>query len=249
MSDLNAVCFRMQKDINERKSIILVCRCRIEYWGRSRSVVGLGDRLVLVKPDSTLIVHSLSGFKPLNWMSSPADIVAELEGNLIVVHSQRTVSPYEEMRIAVESVHDYRSYHGLEDREELELTHTERDMQDYLVKNPHLIDENFRLKSTGYRSPLGFFDIYGRIGERYAVVELKSERAGLPAVLQLKRYRDWLSGHLKDVVVGMLMAPSITPNALSLMRREKLTYRKFSLRQIKRPARQAKGTLGAWIYD
>lgn len=248
MSDLNLACFKLHEDINERKAIVMVCRCRIEYWGRGRSVVGLGDRVILVKPDSTLIVHSLSGFKPLNWMSPPADTVAEVDGGLLVVHSQRTVKPYEEMRIAVERVHDYRSYGGLEDREELELTHTERDMQDYLVKNPHLVDEKFSLKSTGYRSPLGFFDLYGRIGDMYTVVELKSERAGLPAVLQLKRYRDWLENHLKEAVCGILMAPSVTPNALSLLRREKLVYKSFSLRQIKHPRRQ-KRTLEEWLHD
>jgi len=228
--------------------ILLVCRCGIEYWGRSRSIVGSGDRVVLIKPDSTLIVHSLSGFKPLNWMSPPADTVAEVENDVLRIYSQRTSKPYEEMKIKVEEVHDYRSYDGLEDKKKIELTHTERDMQDYIAKNPHLIADGFQVKSTEYRSPLGLFDIYGKAGGKYAVVELKSERAGLPAALQLKRYRDWLQSHLRGEVDGILMSPSITPNALVLLRKEKLIYRKPPLRQIKRPVSSGGKTLEEWCH-
>jgi len=75
---------------------------------------------------------------------------------------------------------------------------------------------------------------------------LKSERAGLPAALQLKRYRDWLEKHLKEEVIGMLIAPSITPNALVLLRKEKLIYKEFKLKDIKRHKSMGK-TLEEWI--
>jgi len=247
MPDLSSLCFRLQEDVNQRKMVVLVCRCSIEYWGRSRSVVGEGDRVVLVKPDSTIIVHSLSGFKPLNWMSPPTDTVVKYENGVLHVHSQRTVKPYEEMKIQLYKVHDYRSYDSLEDINRLELTHNERDMQNFLVMHPELVDEGFTLKSTGYRSPLGFFDLYGKIGGSYAVIELKSERAGLPAALQLKRYRDWLSSHLKEDVTGMLMAPSITPNALILLRKEKLMYKRFSMKNVQHPKRSKGRTLEDWF--
>ena len=52
------------------------------------------------------------------------------------------------MKVTIEKVHDFRHYKSLEDSERQELTHNERDMQDYLVKNPHLVDVNFSLKST-----------------------------------------------------------------------------------------------------
>jgi|GEM_PF-856306 len=246
MPDLTSTCFKLQDDINNSKTVVLVCSCSIEYWGRSRSVVGVGDRVILIKPDTTIIVHSLSGFKPLNWMSPPTDTIAEQKDGILQIHSQRTVKPYEEMKISIEKIHAYHSYSNLEDNKRLELTHTERDMQDYLTKNLHLVDENFALKSVGYRSPLGFFDLYGKINDRYVVVELKSERAGLPAALQLKRYRDWLEKHLKEEVIGMLIAPSITPNALVLLRKDKLVYKEFSLKQIKHTKR-SKRTLEEWL--
>ena len=246
MPDNAATCRTLQEDVAAARTIVLACRCTVEYWGRSRSIAGTGDRIILLKPDTTLIVHSLTGFKPLNWMSPPTDTTAENESGMLLVHSQRTVAPYEEIKIKVEKLYDYRSYASLEDTTKLELTHNERDMQDYLVKNPQLIDENLTVKSTGYRSPLGFFDIYGKIGEKYAIIELKSQRAGLPASLQLKRYRDWLEKHLGEEVIAMLVAPSITPNALVLLRKEKLVYKSFNPKKIQHAVRKKGKTLEEW---
>jgi len=237
---------RFNEDFSSRRFTSMVLSCSIEYWGRSRSVIGLGDRLVFVKPDTTLIVHSVSGFKPVNWMSSPTDTIAELVDGEILIHSQRTKKPFEEMKIKVEKVVDYRTYDGLTDKEQLELTHTEADMRDYLARRHHLIHADFVLKSKEYKSPLGFFDLYGKVGDTYTVVELKSERAGLPAALQIKRYRDWLTEHLREEVGGILMAPSIAPNALRIIRKERIEFKKFDIKKIKLP-KKTKHTLERWI--
>lgn len=223
---------RCNADLRLRHAIVLVARCTIEYWGRSRSVVGEGDRIILVKPDSTLIVHAPRGFKPLNWMSAPADTVAQAEDDVLVIASQRTKKPFEEMRIEIRHVHGYHRYPGLHDAQDIEVRHTERDMQDYLACHPELVDPAFRLTATEYHSPLGFIDLYGKLGERYCVVELKVERAGLPAALQVKRYRDWLAREMRQDVEAILIAPAITPNALQILKKEKIAFKKFSIKKI-----------------
>lgn len=245
MSETSSFAGRLNQAIQERKLVIALLKCGIEYWGRSRSVVGEGDRLIIIKPDTTLMVHSTSGFKPLNWMSSPTDTTAESADGKLVVHSQRTRKPFEEIKITVSEVLDYREYDGLVDRECITVTHNEKDMRDYLAKNPSKVDPDFKLKSVEYKSPLGFFDLYGKIRGTYAVVELKSERAGLPAALQVIRYRNWLRSHLKEEVAGLLMAPSATPNALALLRRENILFKKFDVRKVKTSRR--KNTLHKWI--
>jgi len=237
---------RIQADLAEHKFQIIVCRCEIEYWGRSRSVVGEGDRVVIIKSDSTIIVHSPCGFKPLNWMSSPTDSTVEIVDGNLLLHSQRTRKPFEEIKIVISKVYDYKSYDGLVDKKSITVTHNERDMQDYLAKHPAEVDPDFKLKSREHRTPLGFLDLYGKIGEAYTVVELKSERAGLPAALQVVRYRDWLQTHLKQDVRGILIAPSITPNALTLVRKEKVEFKKFNIRKITRKV-VPKHTLDKWL--
>ncbi len=236
-------CNKINSDLAERKLIHLICDCSIEYSGRSKSNIGSGHRILIIKPDSTVLIHSVTGFKPVNWMRAPTETVAECNDNL-VLRSQRTKKPFEDMQITVEEVIDYRTYSNLQDKQKLDLSHTERDLQDYLARNPELVHPEFRLKTTEYQSPLGFFDLYGRIGETYVVVELKVERAGLPAALQIKRYRDWLAEHV-DKAQGILVAPSITPNALILLRKEKIDFRKIKIQDLSIKKRKKK-TLEEW---
>jgi RecB family endonuclease NucS len=232
-------------DLDDGKTILLVSNCSIEYWGRSRSVIGCGDRIILLKPDSTLIIHSLSGFKPVNWMSAPTDTSAELVDGKVVLFSQRTTKPYEEIRITVESLQGYQSFLGLSDREKLSVTHTEHDMRDYLAAHPLEVDPGFRLKSVEYKTPMGLIDLYGKVSDKYCVVELKSERAGLPAVLQLKRYRDWLREHLRQDVVAILMAPGVAANPLAFMKKEGMVFRKFNVHKLNLDKK--KQTLDRWL--
>ncbi len=236
---------QLTDDLGEHKSIILICRCAIEYWGRSRSVIGSGDRIILLKSDSTLIVHSPGGFKPVNWMSSPTDTSVSSEDGKVLIFSQRTVKPFEEIRITIEEVIDYRAYPALSDDKKLDLTHTEHDMRDYLAEHPAEVDDGFRLKSVEYKTPLGLFDLYGKIGDRYCVVELKSVKAGLPAVLQLKRYRDFMREHLRQDVVAILMAPSISKNPEQLMKKEGMLYKKFNIHKLE--IKKKNNTLDKWI--
>jgi len=236
---------RFNADLDEGKAIFLVCSCSVEYWGRSRSVIGSGDRIILFKPDSTLIVHSPTGFKPVNWMSAPTDTSADLIDDKVVLYSQRTAKPYEEIKIKVDKVHGYESYESLKDGEKLTVTHTEHDMRDWLASHPGEVDPGFRLKEVEYKTTVGLLDLYGKIGEKYCVVELKAVTAGLPAVLQLKRYRDWLQDELRQDVVGILMAPSVAKNPLSLMKKEGLTYKKFNVHKLK--IETSRHTLHNWL--
>ena len=235
---------RINQDIEEKKIIFILCSCTIEYHGRSRSNIGLGHRMITIKQDSTVLVHSVTGFKPVNWMNAPTETVAE-PGADLVLYSQRTKKPFEEMRVTIKDILDYRSYKSLRDDERLELTHTEKDLQEHLAKNPSLVHPDFRLISTEHQSPLGFFDLYGKIGETYVVVELKAERAGLPAALQIKRYTEWLTEYI-GAARGILIAPGITPNALALLKKDGIEFKKMNGAHLKIRHSKEK-TLKEWL--
>ncbi len=246
--EINDYKTRLEDDLNEHKTVLIVCKCSIEYWGRSRSIIGLGDRLIIIKPDTTLIIHSPTGFKPVNWMSAPTDTSISEDDNKLLIFSQRTKSPYEEMRITIEKIIDYTAYLGLRDSEKLDLIHTEKDMKDYLVEHLHHIHPDFKLKSIEYRSPLGFFDLYGKIDGVPTVVELKADKAGLPAALQIKRYKEWLESHVKKEVRAILVSPSITPNTLSLLKKDRIEHKKFNIKKIQRKSGQG-NTLEKWMDE
>jgi len=51
---------------------LVIARCSVDYAGRLSAHLPLATRLLLVKADGSVLVHSDGGsYKPLNWMSPP----------------------------------------------------------------------------------------------------------------------------------------------------------------------------------
>jgi len=54
---------------------LVVAKCSVDYAGRLSAHLPLATRLLLVKADGSVLVHSDSlSYKPLNWMSPPCTI-------------------------------------------------------------------------------------------------------------------------------------------------------------------------------
>src|SRR5690554_5751747 len=51
---------------------LLIARCSARYTGRLSAHLPLATRLIVVKADGSVLLHSDGGsYKPLNWMSPP----------------------------------------------------------------------------------------------------------------------------------------------------------------------------------
>ena len=51
---------------------LVIARCSVDYEGRLQAHLPLATRLLMVKADGSVLVHSDGGsYKPLNWMSPP----------------------------------------------------------------------------------------------------------------------------------------------------------------------------------
>ena len=58
---------------------LVIATCSVDYDGRLTAHLPLATRLLLVKADGSVLVHSDGGsYKPLNWMSPPC-AMAEVE--------------------------------------------------------------------------------------------------------------------------------------------------------------------------
>ena len=56
---------------------LVIARCSVDYVGRLTAHLPLATRLLLVKADGSVLVHSDGGsYKPLNWMSPPCTLAA-----------------------------------------------------------------------------------------------------------------------------------------------------------------------------
>jgi RecB family endonuclease NucS len=90
-------------------------------------------------------------------------------------------------------------------------------MRNMVFQNPELIEEGFRPTAREYSVTTGFIDILGKDKDgNLMVLELKSRRAGVNAVKQLKKYFEDFKDHKKSVR-GILVAPSVTDDALLLL--------------------------------
>ena len=54
---------------------LVIARCSVDYVGRLTAHLPSALRLLIVKADGSVLVHSDGGsYKPLNWMSPPCKL-------------------------------------------------------------------------------------------------------------------------------------------------------------------------------
>jgi len=200
-------------------------RCTVDYDGRAASTLGLGRRLLVLKPDGTALVHTDEQQQPVNWQPPGSEHHAAVRDGRLRVRSVRS-SPDETLLVAFESVEQL-SAMAVSGRRDLSLTGSEADLREFLLDTPAAIEAGFEPLATERPTDAGPIDIFGRDSEgRPVVVELKRRRVGPSAVGQLQRYVaaiDRETGESADVR-GILVAPSVTDRAASLLADDGLAF-------------------------
>ncbi|SHK78015.1 hypothetical protein SAMN05444342_2156 [Haladaptatus paucihalophilus DX253] len=205
--------------------VTLFGRCTVDYDGRAESYLGPGDRLVVLKPDGTTLVHTEEGQKPVNWQPPGGTLDAELVGDRLRVGSQRT-SPSESLEVEFERLTQVSAF-DVTDATELSLDGTEEDLRQRILDDPDLVEAGFTPLATERQTAAGAIDIYGTDAEGTTmVVELKRRRVGPDAVGQLRRYVDALRRdlHAEAEIRGVLVAPSVTERARNMLAESGLEF-------------------------
>ena len=190
---------------------LVVARCSVDYVGRLTAHLPLATRLLMVKSDGSVLVHSDGGsYKPLNWMSPPCTLV---EGDL-----QWTVTNKagEQLVITIESI-EHDSAHDLGVDPGLVKDGVEAHLQRLLAEQIHTLGEGYRLVRREFPTPIGPVDIMARDPAGIAVaVEIK-RRGEIDGVEQLTRYLELLNRDpLLAPVRGVFAAQEIKPQARTL---------------------------------
>jgi len=199
--------------------------CRVDYDGRAASTLGTGDRLLVLKPDGTALVHTDEGQKPVNWQPPGCAHEVSVEDGAVLVESHRE-TPEERLRVAFDRVTHVAAFDPT-DQTELSLDGTEQDLRERILDDPSLVESGFEPRATERETAAGAVDIYGEDEAGNAVVvELKRRRVGPDAVSQLNRYVDALGRelHAESTVRGILVAPSVTDRAEQLLDRRGLEF-------------------------
>jgi RecB family endonuclease NucS len=218
----------LESGISKKYIIVMFCNCEVEYEGRAKSFLAEGDRMVVIKHDSTLLVHKPDGRSPVNWMPPGTNVLPVLDKNVLTLKCSN-IKPVENMNINVFEAYSITSA-PLVDTEQLKLVGTEKDMSDMIYANPSLISEDFTPLSREEQTSYGFLDVFGHDGNgTFIIVECKRYTAGLDSVTQLRRYVEKVkkSKGVKEVK-GVIAAPNISSNALKMLKDWGFEYKNVS---------------------
>ena len=189
----------------------MIARCQVDYAGRLTAHLPMATRLLLVKADGSVSVHSDDrAYKPLNWMSPPCWLT-EVHGTWTVANKAG-----EKLVITLEEVlHD--SAHELGAEPGLVKDGVEAHLQELLAEHITTLGDGYSLIRREYMTAIGPVDILCRDGSGVTVaVEIK-RRGEIDGVEQLTRYLELLNRDpLIAPVQGVFAAQLIKPQARTL---------------------------------
>ena len=202
--------------ISERKAVIIVGNCWVDYKGRASSKLESGERIVIIKEDGSVLVHRPCGYEPVNWQPPGCMFQTSVKGSTLRVRAIRR-KPVESVCISFDNVYLI-SVMRLIDRGEFSLHASEADMQQAILVDPSIFEEGFAPISYEKKVEPGFVDVYGIDKDgRLVVVELKRKTAGRDAVLQLAKYVDYVKTIANRDLRGVLVAPRLAKGAQTIL--------------------------------
>ncbi len=185
---------------------LVVANCSVTYEGRLDAALGKATRLLMIKADGCVAIHSDGGaYKPLNWMNSPntlieqADcwIVTNPKGEKLTIHMHQVLSD---------------SQHELGEDTGLIKDGVEAHLQELLAALPTSIEAGLTLIRREYPTAVGPVDLLCRDAQGNTVaIEIK-RRGEIDGVEQLTRYIDCLRadsslGDIRGIFVAQIVKP------------------------------------------
>jgi endonuclease len=202
---------------------LVVARCSAHYTGRLSAHLPLATRLLVVKADGSVLLHSDGGsYKPLNWMSPPCSMLVSepdaeaVERGVTEVWAVQHAKSDDRLEIELhEIVHD--SQHDLGIDPGLIKDGVEAHLQAMLAAQIELLGTGHSLVRREFPTAIGPVDILARDASGGTVaVEIK-RRGDIDGVEQLTRYLELLNRDpMLRPVRGVYAAQEIKPQARTL---------------------------------
>ncbi len=200
-------------------------KCSVHYVGRASSTLELGERMLIIKSDGSLLVHRPVGYEPVNWQPAGSIFHVQVkdDGNL-EIHAVRQ-KPRENVKITFTDVLMVSAL-SLDDSGEFLLFASEDDMHRAIILKPELFEEGFKPISWEKKVEPGFVDIYGEDKNgKLVIVEVKRKTASKEAALQLAKYIEPIKAKVNREVRAVLVAPSLGKDVQRLLSTLGLEYK------------------------
>jgi len=190
---------------------LVIARCSVTYSGRLSARLAPAIRLLIVKADGSVLVHSDGGsYKPLNWMSPPCRLTEE-PGRWVVTGKSGETLTIELEEVISDTTHRLGIDPGLV------KDGVESHLQELLAAQVGLLGDGWRLVRREYPTPIGPVDLMCRDGDGVSVAVEVKRRGEIDGVEQLTRYLELLNRDpLLAPVRGVLAAQEIRPQARTL---------------------------------
>lgn len=202
---------------------LVVARCSAHYTGRLSAHLPLATRLLVVKADGSVLLHSDGGsYKPLNWMSPPCSMLVSApdaeaaDRGVSEVWAVQHAKSDDRLEIELhEIIHD--SKHDLGIDPGLIKDGVEAHLQAMLAAQIELLGTGHSLVRREFPTAIGPVDILARDASGGTVaVEIK-RRGDIDGVEQLTRYLELLNRDpMLRPVRGVYAAQEIKPQARTL---------------------------------
>ena len=202
---------------------IVVADCSVDYAGRLSAHLPRAKRVLMLKNDGSILVHSDGGsYKPLNWMSPPCTLAPlELDDEQQaagIVEAWEVTHKKTADKLVVslfEIIHD--TSHDLGIDPGLIKDGVEAHLQELLAEQIGLVGDGHTLVRREYMTAIGPVDILARDSAGASVaIEIK-RRGEIDGVEQLTRYLELMN---RDPVLapvqGVFAAQEIKPQARTL---------------------------------
>jgi len=216
--------------LSERKALIIVGNCWVNYRGRASSTLEPGERIVMIKEDGSVLVHRPTGYEPVNWQPPGCLFQTRVTENVLQIRALRRKPP-ESVKIFFDRIY-LLSVLSLTDTGEFSLYASEEDMQKAILLEPTLIESGFKPITYEKKIKPGFVDVYGIDKEgKFVVVEIKRKTASRGATLQLAKYVESIKGMVNREVRGILAAPSMAKGVQRLLATLRLEFKPLDPRK------------------
>jgi RecB family endonuclease NucS len=196
---------------------LVIAQCQVDYAGRLAAHLPLATRLIMIKNDGSVLIHSDGGsYKPLNWMSPPCALREGLADDGVIEWIVTAGKTDDTLRIRIEEVlHD--SAHELGIDPGLQKDGVEKHLQALLAEHTTALGAGMSLVRREYMTAIGPVDLLCKDGSNSSVaVEIK-RRGDIDGVEQLTRYLELMNRDpLLAPVRGIFAAQEIKPQARTL---------------------------------
>jgi len=187
---------------------LVIARCTVNYVGRLEARLPEAIRLIMVKADGCVAIHSDGGaYKPLNWMNAP-NTLRELETTWEVENPKGEKLIIELHEVVTDSAHEFGVDPGLQ------KDGVESHLQELLAVAPDMIEEGLTLIRREYPTDIGPVDLMCKDPSGVTVAIEVKRRGDIDGVEQLARYIERLGMDSSlGTIRGIFVAQTIKPQA------------------------------------